>query len=474
MLDKFLNNSKDYPLLAGFLAGYFPFIFYFSRNFDLVNSLGQLFIFTLFYIISSIAFTSFVYFIVKKSKFSIYKSKSIQFSMLLSFSAFLIIIISNDFSWKKVIFFTLGIIGAFTFKITHKYLIIFILLMSIYPTFQVLSIVYRNVFVENNWSKQPDDITKTIFKSKPNIYFIQPDGYANANNLKSTLYNFDNTQFDVFLKSNSFTLYDDFKSNYNSTLKSNASCFNMKHHFYDDSNNFKYSRDHIVGKNAVLETFKNNDYKTFFISERAYLLMNKPNIFYDYSNFSNKQIPFFKDGWSLYMDITSEIKKQILSNKKTSNFFFIEKFSPGHISSNNDTSKGIKQERINYLKGIKEANIWLKDIISFIQVNDEEAMIIIAADHGGFVGFKSTEDSFVEIKDNNLIRSIFGAKLAIKWNNEEHTDYDKNLHSSVNLFRVLFAELSRDKTLLKNLQSDKSYNELSTEKKGKKYYEVKY
>lgn len=227
-----------------------------------------------------------------------------------------------------------------------------------------------------------------------------------------------------------------------------------------------------MGKNAVLETFKNNKYKTFFISERAYLLMNKPAVYYDFSNFSNEQIPFFKDGWSLYKDITSTVKSQIINNKSTSNFFFIEKFSPGHIATKVSVSSGIKQERNNYLKRIGEANKWLKEIVSFIQENDRNAIIIIAADHGGFVGFKSTEDSVTKVEDNQLLESIFGAKLAIKWNNKEYKKYDKNLKTSVNLFRILFAELSEDKRLLDSLQPNTSYNELKTEINGNNYYEA--
>ena len=61
----FVNNSKDYPFLAGFSVGFYAFVFYFSNNFDLVNSWQQtlfsflvllfflqLFVFAIFKIIS--------------------------------------------------------------------------------------------------------------------------------------------------------------------------------------------------------------------------------------------------------------------------------------------------------------------------------------------------------------------------------------------------------------------------------------
>lgn len=474
MLDKFLNNTKDYPILGGFFAGYFPFIFYFYKNFDLVNSISQLFIFISFYIISSIFIISFIYLIIKKSKFSKYKTKSIQLSILILFSIFINIIISNDFSWKKILFFTIVILVTFVLNITHKYLIVFIFLMSIYPTLKVGSMVFKNVFIENDWTKQPDNIVDTKFKIKPNVYFIQPDGYANSKNLKNDLYNFDNSEFDRFLEENNFTIYEDYHSNYSSTLNSNSSCFNMKHHFNDNRNKFNYSRDYIMGKNPVLEIFKNNGYKTLFISERAYLMMNKPKIYFDYVNFSSNEIPFFKDGWSIFKETSPIIKNQIQANKETPNFFFIEKFSPGHIATTNGDSQGINQERINYLNGLKEANLWLKEIVSYIHKNDKDAIIIIAADHGGFVGFKSTSESIAKIEDKKLQESIYGAKLAIKWNDNSHQKIDNRLKSSVNLFRILFSQLGNNKKLLDNLQSDSSFNELNETVDGKKYYEVKF
>jgi hypothetical protein len=202
--------------------------------------------------------------------------------------------------------------------------------------------------------------------------------------------------------------------------------------------------------------------------------MNKPKIYYDYVNFSLKEIPFFKDGWSVNKDINNTVKEQILNNKKTSNFFFIEKFNPGHISVSPDENKGIAKERIAYLKSLEEANTWLREIIKFIIENDNDSIIIIAADHAGFVGFNNSLESIAKIEDRKLLESIFGAKLAIKWNNSPSQEMDNRLKSSVNLFRILFSHLSEDKSLLENLQSDKSYNQLKEKIDGKNYYEVNF
>ena len=97
-------------------------------------------------------------------------------------------------------------------------------------------------------------------------------------------------------------------------------------------------------------------------------------------------------------------------------------------------------------------------MISFIQKSDPHSIIVIGADHGGFVGFKYSLQAQNKITDPKLLYSIFGAKLAIKWNDKRYVEFDTNLKTPVNLFRIIFSYLSEDKKLLKNLQPNISYN----------------
>ena len=138
--------------------------------------------------------------------------------------------------------------------------------------------------------------------------------------------------------------------------------------------------------------------------------------------------------------------------------FIIEKFKPGHIGVYKNGNLGIVRERIEYIKRLKLANDWLKKIITFIEKNDPNSIVIIGADHGGFVGFEYSLQAQNKITDPKLLNSIFGAKLAIKWYGVEHSEYDAQLKTSVNLFRILFSYLSEDKLLLNNLQPDESYH----------------
>jgi hypothetical protein len=455
----FLNNAKDYPILAGFSVGFYAFVFYFSNNFDLVNSWQQTLVFLINFIVIPTAIVFLIFKIIQKNKFSSFATQSIFIMMLVLLPIYLFGFSNLLASYKKIGLLAILILCLIIFKIkNYKYFIVLVFLMTVLPIVKLGKTIYLNYTNSTEWQLQPDAILKTEFKKKPNIYYIQPDGYTNETNLKGSLYRFDNLEFDGWLKDQKFSLYDDYRSNYPSTLYSNSSCFFMKHHFSNEFSKFNYARDYIVGRNPVLEIFKNNNYKTFFITEIPYLLMNRPSVYFDYCNYKLEELPYFKDGLSCFKEITNEIENQIVLNKETSNFFFIEKFNPGHINPNKIKGSSIEKERLEYLKSLQIANTWLKKTITIIEKNDPNAIIIIGADHGGYVGFEYTSQAQNKIMNRKLLNSIFGAKLAIKWNGSKHIDYDAQLKTSVNLFRILFSYLSEDKLLLNNLQPDASYN----------------
>jgi hypothetical protein len=469
--DHFVNGDKDYPLLVGFLSGFYPLVFYYSNNFESINSIEHLIFFSFIFLIVPTIGTLLIYIVFNYfDKLKLYKR---HFLFIISIELTAVFFSQVYFLTIKKKILLLLLIGVIFISVKvyrdYKKILIFIFLMAILPLFSTCSKIISNYTNSTTWQNQPDAILKTKFKIKPNIYYIQPDGYANEFNLKGSLYQYDNTEFDSWLKNKNFTLYDDFRSNYESTLYSNSSCFFMKHHLSNENSNFKYTRDYIVGKNPVLNIFKDNNYKTFFLTENPYLLINRPKIAYDYCNFKLKDLPYFDNFGTYKQDITSKIKLQIVNNTKTNNFFFIEKFSPGHIAVYKSASLGAQKERIAYIERLEEANKWLTDIVLFIEKNDPKAIVIIGADHGGFVGFDYTVQASKKMTDKKLLHSIFGAKLAIRWNNDSHCQYDLKLKTAVNLFRILFSYLSNDKKLLNSLQPDISYNLLDVNDPSKVY-----
>jgi hypothetical protein len=454
----FINSPKDVPLLAGFSVGIYMLFFYYAQNYALANSWQQLLYMIGYYLVMPAVTLWVAYRLAGIVKLNRYQ-KNILFTGVIVFLAFYVIQITNFEVSKKRIFagvIVLSVVLSFWFKKYYKLFALLLLFLSVFNAYKLLSIVIMAETAPTAWKKLPDAIEQATFKQKPNIYYIQPDGYTNPENLKSNTYNFNNTVFEGYLKQSGFTVYDSFRSNYYSTVLSNSSMFAMQHHYVQPDMAPYNARRVIISSNPVLTTLKNNGYRTHFITERPYLVINRPRLGYDYCNFEYSQLPYFEDGWAMERDVLADLKVKMAENGKAGNFYFLEKMTPGHIA-NNPPSLGVDGERASYLQRIAIANTWLKSTVNFISQKDPDALIIIGADHGGYAGFEYMAKTEEVLKDTTLNKSMYGALLAIKWNNAEYAQYDSGLKTSVNLFRTVFSFLSENKGYLKNYQQDNSY-----------------
>ena len=95
--------------------------------------------------------------------------------------------------------------------------------------------------------------------------------------------------------------------------------------------------------------------------------------------------------------------------------------------------------------------------IDYIEKHDNNSVIIILADHGGWVGLKSFNHLFSG-GEPEIVSSIFSNIAAIKWNGHLEQGYDEDLRTNVNIFRTLFSVLSKDPKYLDYLEDDSSYN----------------
>jgi hypothetical protein len=234
----------------------------------------------------------------------------------------------------------------------------------------------------------------------------------------------------------------------------------MKHHYYNNGSDFTETidaRNVIVSDNSVLRILKNNGYRTFLLTEQPYFLTNKPKLGYDFCNFSTEEISFVTTGLGNPRDVIEPFKDYLETYSEGPNFFFVEIFNPGHIINREAESKGIAGEREHYIESLKEADKKLTALTKTILKKDPEALIVIMADHGGFVGMKSMEDSYTKSTDPDIVNSIFSSILAIHWPNGEAPKFDNKLKTSVNLFRILTSYLSENDLYLANLQPDESY-----------------
>jgi hypothetical protein len=451
----FITSPKDAPLLAGVAIGVYMIAHYYAKNLALAASWEQLLFFASYYLLLPVAVLFAGYKVFSIPKLLPYRSHFLFVAIPL-FLAFYLLQLSFLGTYKRFIFagvLIVFILVSLRFARYYKLFVVLLLLLSLFNVVPVASAGYSYITASDAWQQQPDGILTTQFKKKPNVYYIQPDGYTNKPNLDGSIYDFDNHDFEGYLSSEGFTTYTNYRSNYYSTLLSNSSMFSMKHHYLQPDVEEFNARNVIMSNNPVLQVFKNNGYTTHFITERPYLLISRPKLGYDTANFAYSELPYLKDAWEYTRDETADFK-----NMKTSpgpHFYFIEKMLPGHISV--FTSGGKDDERKAYLDKVRGANVWLMELIAQIEKKDPDGIIVIAADHGGFVGFETSLQSQEKTDNPLLVKSMFGALCAIRWNADGHEVYGKSLKTSVNLFRVLFAFLSEDKALLNNLQDDASY-----------------
>lgn len=458
----FIKSTKEVPVLAAFASGLYPLLHYYNTNFTLVNSWEHLGYFVCVYLVFPIViFVSLNRFLRNFIGFS--KLKPYLLSVL-NMTCFSLLLLLSTYGFEliqtSVVFLVALALGILLRKHLKK-IIVFQLLLSTIVVVKLVPDLYKHLTYSSEWMLQNDAIDSVMFKRKPNVYIIQPDGYANFLELKNANYNFDNSLFESFLQHNDFKLYEGFRSNYTTTLSSNTSMFAMKHHYYNSpkptSNELYKSRTMIVGENAVTSIFKNNDYKTFLILEKPYLLINRPKLAYDFCNINYGDIPYLSRGFDIEKDVMSDLELAIKNNNESNNFYFIEKLSPGHITVNNGNSKGKEQERLNYLNKLDAANKWLTKMITTIESHDDNSLIVIVADHGGFVGLDYSLQARQKQKKDNLVTTVFSSALAIKWPSDA-SEFDSRLKSNVNLFRVLFAYLSENKKYLNELEDDKSFS----------------
>jgi len=457
----FSEMDRFYPVITAVAAGLYPLLFYYTNNYKMINSWGHLGYFVSIFLLLPIV----IFFVAHKvSGLSLFKKLQpfiLPFLNIFFFFSYLNVALYAGFSWlRTIIIFGIAILLAILLRKFFKKIIGFQLILAVIGVFTLTPVVLKQLNYSKEWMAQPDAIEKAVFKKKPNIYFIQPDGYTNFSELKKGFYNIPNSDFENYLEENNFTSYPDFRSNYAATLPTNSAIFMMKHHYYNNGSDFTETidaRNVIVSDNSVLRILNNNGYRTFFLTEQPYFLTNKPKLGYDFCNFSTKEIDFVTTGIGEPKDVIEPFNNYLETYTDGPNFFFVEIFNPGHITNTMDDSRGVEGEREHYMESLTEANKKLTKLTESILEKDPEALIVIMADHGGFVGMTNTSESYTKNTDRDFVNSIFSTILSIHWPNGEAPEFDEELKSSVNLFRILTAYLSEENSYLENLQENGSY-----------------
>ncbi|WP_104734478.1 alkaline phosphatase family protein [Hanstruepera ponticola] len=457
----FINSDEDKPLIAAIAAGLYPLLYYYNNNLTLLNSSEQIVFFIIYFLIIPIGVFKLMGFLI--SRVSYFKSIEVYATPVfnLMWFAYLLVLITKGFHIKFMLLaLALGFVLGVVLKKHFNKIIALQILMAVLVLIPLMKYIFFDIETPKEWINQPDNIENVEFKKKPNIYIIQPDGYVNFSEIDKGYYNYDNSDFKGYLLNNNFELFDNYRSNYYSTLSSNSSLFAMKHHYYNFPNNkireVYNARDVIAGDNPVVDILKQNKYKTHLLMEKSYLLTNRPEMQYDYCNIDYNEFTYFSRGFHVTKDVRENLESLFPLENDSHNFFFIEQLLPGHITNSSNPGDVADFERDKYFSKLEMANVWLKDIINFIIDNDPNSLIVITADHGGFVGMHTTIESHEKQTNRDLIYSIFSSQLAIRWSNDT-PHFEKEIKTPVNLFRFLFSYLSDNEMYLENLQADKSY-----------------
>lgn len=470
-LTNFLLSEKHYWWTVTLLPGAYSIIYLYFKNYTVVNSWQQFTNFTVFFIvIPSIVFLIVDYFFKKKipeKRNQLYWSfLLINFSIIFSLSMYL------GWRWKALIAFGLLVLAASFFMAKHyKKIVLLLGIMCVIAFIQLSYYFTITVVISNDWVK-PMPFENILFKNKPNVYLIQPDGYVGKNAGSNELYRLNNQQFYTKLSDEGFVFNHDYRSNYPTTLASNSSLFTAQHHYLNYGNmggELINARDIILGNNPVLNTFKNNGYETHLILEHSYLMLNYPKVAYDTNNVATSELSILLPNYFLGKDYLADFKSQVNQASESPQFYFLEILHPGHISFSKDREDAIAHETTKYKKEITSISQQLIDISSFIKEKDPNGIILIVADHGGFVGYTHTGAAYNKPDENMAYKeSVFNALYAVKAP-EDFASYTKIVDSSIEVFPALFDYLAGIPAQEKDIYDSSSFLNINIDGKKQLY-----
>ena len=460
IIDK-LKHRPLSPWIVGVCAGLYPLLFYAGNNFSLVNSWGHLVFFTAVFLVLPVAIAVMGTYILKRTLGLRWVGMWLAF---LGFGLFFFMLKVTllEAPHRKITVAIVVLAAAYAYFLGHhhKKFLVLQVLMGFLALFPLAGRFVHHLSLSEDWKEIDPRVLNTQLALKPNIYLIQPDGMVNFSELKKGYYKYQDSTFKRELEEFGFTHYPDFRSNYASTLSSNSALMMMKHHYYNFGNNFSEAldaRESIVSDNHVLTILKNNGYQTNLLSVAPYLLVNHPKLGFDRANFDFQDIGYLSQGFNLKADVAEDLGEFMSTDRIEPQFYFIEFFNPGHIHGRMEMSLGAEQERELWLESMQRGQDKTRELVAMIQERDPQALILLIADHGGFVGFDYTNQIYTKTGDRDLIYSIFSSQLSIKWPADMQPEQPINFTTSVNVFRLLFGHLGENQMVSEDLEPDISY-----------------
>lgn len=461
-MSEYLRIPKNNMFLVAFASGLYPFLHFYNGNLSMADSSTQCLMLAVLCFLLPLALIYIASIMVKIKPFNFFSSSYLSIINLSVFSMLLVRIIFHLRKEMSVVLLIIAIIIGF---VIHKHLKKVVIIQLMLAIISLVTLTPKMIFAlkQNNddWDKVSKEMLEAKLIDRPNIFVIQPDGYVNSVDLKRPPYEYDNSEFEAWLSNHDFKDHENFRSNYYSTLTSNSSMFAMKHHYYSNTNpstlKTHNANNVIIGnENNVLKILKNNQYQSYLITDNTYFLSNRRDLFFDYTNVPLDDVYYFNAGDLEGVDLLSDFTITLDTLTTATNFFFIEKTIPAHIAHSKRWSHGDTKEKMDYLDRLNDANSWLKSLITTILKYDENAMIVIVADHGGYVGLDYTSEINERQLSSEETISSFSSILSIKWPKKIDPE-GLNFKTNVNLFRNIFYSLSKNDIFLKDQQENISF-----------------
>lgn len=372
-----------------------------------------------------------------------------------------------DFQIVWVILFALGFI---LIMIGMKFLKHLIYRFSITFIYVVYGFAFTGVAFSLQRSEAPisiqsDNLQPSYeFINKPNVYYLMLDAYVGSDQLvKQT--KFDNSEFINFLTDSDFIVANRSFSNYHITLFSFGATLNLDYHDVKlvrgkEAISKPAVSELFKGNNKAVNTFKDNNYKYVYVPAVWYLMrcrgredtcLNGKSGYIDIFESVIGNTPFRYIYQKLIIALklsqydqfeNAEIAIDLYPNEPK---FVLIHFPQLHdrVYNRNCEQAPENNKKLSYAHNVNCFNNELTAFVEKIIDEDPDAIIALQADHGGRRLLPALD------KMDSLFNffSIFSA-IRIPENHQFNLAPIFDDASPVNLFRMVFAQLSDETPIL--------------------------
>lgn len=298
---------------------------------------------------------------------------------------------------------------------------------------------------------------------RPNIHYIVADSFSSLDYMKGR--GIDVSALETGLAARGFRLYRDTYANYHSTLDSMQATLGMRHHHYRGSQKqaevSRTRRQEIGGNNSLVRLLKNNGYRTQYIHQHGYLLLQGCT--------ADDCLPADQDSLNLAgaREVLEEIVPHFLLHRIPNTtlqryapdqmrreisrlagvgresgsplFQYIHLYRPNHVRNAMIGRCDEREEQAAYAGRVAETIPVIQSFVNEILQADPDAVVIVGGDHGPFIAHRCEREADIGTVD--AYRDRVGVLTAIRWPAGYDGRFDDRIRSNVNLFRFLLASL---------------------------------